>query len=313
MTLDSDTDSRTPLLSLRNIRHRYSHHASWGLLAGSARTRPEGRHWAVDDVNLDAYAGENLGIVGESGCGKSTLARIALHLTRPVSGHVFFDGEEITSAADARLKAFREAVQIVFQDPFGALDPRWRIGRTIAEPLYTSCLSREEVEARVSAVLASVGLDASDARRFPHEFSGGQRQRIAIARAIISRPRLVIADEPVSALDVSIQAQILNLINELSDVERMSFVLISHDLSVIAQATDRVAVMFAGRIIETGLTRDVFASPQHPYTASLLEASPGRHFATEGYGRAARARARAARKTAQYSVTQRALEVPADR
>lgn len=293
MTDTSATDPRTPLLSLRNIRHRYPNPRFWGSPSDSAGKRPEGRQWAVDDVSLDVHAGESLGIVGESGCGKSTLARIALHLMRPVSGQVFFNGREVTSAAEADLKQFRQAVQIVFQDPFGALDPRWRVGRTVAEPLYASGWSRNEIETRVGSVLAAVGLDAADARRFPHEFSGGQRQRIALARAIISRPRLVIADEPVSALDVSIQAQILNLINELSESEQTTFVLISHDLSVIAQATDRVAVMFAGQVIETGRTRDVFSSPQHPYTAALLEASPGRHFETLGYGRAARARARA--------------------
>ncbi|MBX8802125.1 ATP-binding cassette domain-containing protein [Pseudochrobactrum asaccharolyticum] len=227
-------------------------------------------------VSLSLKQGESLGIVGESGSGKSTLARSVMGLEKPQSGSVTINGKDIYSLGRAELKAARKEFQAIFQDPYGSLDPRHSVRRILAEPVVsledaTTAESREE---RIRQVLEAVGLPASAADKYPHEFSGGQRQRIAIARALITRPKLIVADEPVSALDVSIQAQVLNLMMDLQEQFGLSYLFISHDLGVMRVITDRVAVIHLGRIVEEGPTNEVFDNPQHPYTQALVNAVP---------------------------------------
>ena len=223
---------------------------------------------AVAGVSLAVQAGRNFGIVGESGSGKSTLARLVVALERPDAGHVRLDGQDVHNLPPKALRALRPHFQMVFQDPFGSLDPRQTLAKTIAEPL------RRNDPAAVAAMLQAVALHPSDAQRYPHEFSGGQRQRIAIARALITRPRLIVADEPVSALDVLIQAQVLNLMQDLQRDFGMAYLFISHDLAVVAHMCADVAVMFAGRIVEQGFAKALFGHPAHPYTAALVDAVP---------------------------------------
>ena len=237
---------------------------------------PQGRKvQAVSDVSLTLAEGEVLGIVGESGCGKSTLGRALLRLIEPSGGQVLFRGADITQLSRRAMRAVRGDMQIVFQDPYGSLNPRHRVRSIIAEPLVVQGnVSRAKQLERVAEVLALVGLDPSAADRYPHEFSGGQRQRIAIARAISLNPRLIVADEAVSALDVSVQSQIINLIADLRRRLNLSLIFISHDLSVIRHVSDRVAVMYLGRIVETGPTEALMEAPQHPYSQALLSAIP---------------------------------------
>jgi oligopeptide/dipeptide ABC transporter ATP-binding protein len=232
---------------------------------------------AVDRVSLDLRPGETLGVVGESGCGKSTLARLALRLIEPSGGAVRFAGEDLLALSPAALRARRRDMQIIFQDPYASLDPRLSVGRLIAEPLVIHGVGdRARRRRRVAELLDLVGLPAEAAQRYPHEFSGGQRQRIGIARAIALEPRLVIADEPVSALDVSIQAQIVNLLLELKARLGLSYLFISHDLSVVEHVSDRVAVMYLGRVVELADAETLYRSPRHPYTQALLSAVPQR-------------------------------------
>ncbi|WP_282608881.1 ABC transporter ATP-binding protein [Pelagibius sp. Alg239-R121] len=237
--------------------------------------RPESVR-AVNGVSFSVDRGKSFGIVGESGCGKSTLARTVMGLETPVSGRVLLDGQDLFALPALALRRLRQKFQMVFQDPYGSLDPRFKVERVIAEPLEVLLpgLNRRERRERVGETLDSVGLKPVDADRYPHEFSGGQRQRIAIARALITEPELIVADEPVSALDVSVQAQVLNLIMELQERRGLTFLFISHDLSVVRHITDEVAVMYAGEIVETGPTHKVFADPQHSYTRSLIDAVP---------------------------------------
>jgi peptide/nickel transport system ATP-binding protein len=227
---------------------------------------------ALRGVSLEVKQGERFGIVGESGCGKSTLLRIIAALDRATSGNVIVEGTDITRLSDRRLRFLRENLQLVFQDPMSSLDPRMRVRDIIAEPLVVQ--GHPASGERVRELLEAVGLSADAGNRYPHQFSGGQRQRISIARALAPRPRILIADEPVSALDVSVRAQVLNLISDLVDELNLTLVFVSHDLSVIKHVCDRVAVMNAGQIVETGYTGDVYAAPQHPYTQRLVSAIP---------------------------------------
>ena len=236
---------------------------------------------AVKGISFRIRRGRSLGLVGESGCGKSTLARLVTGLEDPTSGSVRIAGSNIHQISKNALRKLRREFQIVFQDPFGSLDPRHTIGRIVAEPLRTlEQISPAESQKRVLSVMEDVGLKATDIQKYPHEFSGGQRQRIAIARALITRPQLVVADEPVSALDVSVQAQILNLLNDLQQEYELSYLLISHDLAVVECVCDDVAVMHNGVFVEYGLTNELFRDPKHNYTKSLLDAVlplPGNH------------------------------------
>ena len=225
-------------------------------------SRPKMR--ALDRVSLRLGKGESFGIVGESGCGKSTLARTAMGLEPPQNGRILFQGEDIYAVSPEKLKSLRRGMQMVFQDPYGSLNPRHTIGRSIAEPLsLQENQTAEETSKLVGETLEEVGLEASDASKYPHEFSGGQRQRIALARALITRPAVIVADEPVSALDVSVQAQVLNLMLDLRERHQLAYLFISHDLSIVRHMTENVAVMFAGRIVEQGPTQDLFEEPSH--------------------------------------------------
>ena len=228
---------------------------------------------AVDGVSLSIAAGETVGLVGETGCGKSTLAQVIVRLTPPTAGTVRYQGRDVAGLRGAGLRAFRKDVQLIFQDPSASLDPRMRVRDILAEPLRAHRITND-VRGRVGELLELVGLKPDDGIRFPHQFSGGQRQRIGIARAVAMRPRLIVCDEPVSALDVSVQAQILNLLKSLQRELNLSYLFISHDLSVVRHVSDRIAVMYLGRVVETAAREDVFERPRHPYTTALLSAVP---------------------------------------
>ncbi len=258
----------TALLSIRDLVRRYR-------LPRTRLLGPPPELVAVDGVTLSIDPGRSLGVVGESGSGKSTLARAAMALETPSAGTVELLGQDLNALDAPSLRRARRDFQMVFQDPYGSLDPRQPVERIVAEPLTAlGRVDAAERRERVADALASVGLRPSDLDKFPHEFSGGQRQRIAIARALITRPKLIVADEPVSALDVSVQAQVLNLLRDLQQRLGLTYLLISHDLAVVDRVCDRVAVMLAGRVVEEGTPAQLFAAAAHPYTRALLEAVP---------------------------------------
>jgi ABC-type glutathione transport system ATPase component len=288
------------LVEIRNLHKIYPQ--AEPLLGGTPRNRNEVR--AVDDVSLDIHAGETLGLVGESGSGKSTLGRLILRLVEPTSGNIRFEGRDLLAVGTGEMRRLRRDMQIIFQDPFASLDPRYRVEDIIAEPLIIHGVDETDLEghdfsradsvlitreasaaegrastklsrrARVVQLLRAVGLDESILRRFPHEFSGGQRQRIGIARALALRPKFIVADEPVSALDVSVGAQIVNLLAQLQRDFRLTYLFISHAMPVVRYLSTRIAVMYRGKIVELGPTEQITERPQHPYTRSLLDATP---------------------------------------
>ena len=262
-----DSGAEPPLLSARGLVKRYRLRSG---LAGRRETFA-----AVDGVSFDVGSGETLGLVGESGSGKSTTGRLVLRLEDPSEGSVLFEGDDWLALSGAELRRRRRDLQVVFQDPNTSLNPRMRCGAQIAEPLRVQKLaSGRELTERVASLLQDVGLSAETAGRFPSELSGGQRQRVAIARALATRPRFVVCDEPISSLDVSIAAQVLNLLADLREKIGLSYLFISHDLAVVARVSDRIAVMYFGRIVEEGSAAEVVARPLHPYTAALLSAAP---------------------------------------
>lgn len=256
--------SGEPLLRVRGLRVSFPVRGAWPWTS-RASVR------AVDGVDLDLAAGETLGVVGESGCGKSTLGAAILGLQRTDGGQISFNGSSLVASSPARARA---GMQVIFQDPFASLNPKRRVWKSVAEPMLVRRAKRDAARERVAEIFDAVGLQAAHMDRFPHQFSGGQRQRLAIARAVVLRPKLIVCDEPVSALDVSVQSQILNLLNQLQARFGLAYLFISHDLTVVKNVSDRIAVIYLGRIVESAPAEQLFAAPGHPYTRALLDAVP---------------------------------------
>ncbi|MDG5790121.1 dipeptide ABC transporter ATP-binding protein [Evansella sp. AB-P1] len=259
---------REKLLEVKNLKKYFP-------VKGGVLQRTIGHVKAVDDVSFEIYKGETLGIVGESGSGKSTLGRTILRLLDPTEGQVIFEGDDISTLSNRKMRPYRKDMQMVFQDPFASLNPRMSVGEIIEEPMIVqNTLTKKERKEKVVDLLAKVGLPAEARSKYPHEFSGGQRQRIGIARALTLNPKLIIGDEPVSALDVSVQSQVLNLMGDLQDEFDLTYLFIAHDLSVVKHISDRVGVMYLGKMAEIGPKDKIFENPLHPYTQALLSAVP---------------------------------------
>ncbi|WMT20475.1 ABC transporter ATP-binding protein [Parageobacillus toebii] len=257
-----------PLLQVKGLKKYFP-------ITGGVFGKKIGEVKAVDDVTFTVYKGETLGIVGESGCGKSTTGRMLLRLIEPTEGSIVFEGKEVTKLSKSELRKMRRDMQMIFQDPFASLNPRHTVEKILEEPLVVHGIgSKEERKKRVQEMLEVVGLGRYHAKRYPHQFSGGQRQRIGIARALMTNPKLIIADEPVSALDVSIQAQVLNLLEDLQKEFGLTYIFIAHDLGVVRHISDRVGVMYLGRLVELADSDQLYESPKHPYTKALLSAVP---------------------------------------
>jgi len=258
------------LLSVHNLKKHFP------ITSGIILQRQVGAVKAVDDVNFDVFKGETLGLVGESGCGKSTTGRTVLQLYKPTSGSVVFEGKELTTLPAEELRKMRKRMQMIFQDPFASLNPRMSVGRIVAEPLRIHKIidNKKEEQEYVESLLERVGLNPYFVNRYPHEFSGGQRQRIGVARALALKPSFIVADEPISALDVSIQAQVVNLLEDLQDELNLTYLFIAHDLSMVRHICDRVAVMYLGKIVELAPADELYENPLHPYTQALLSAVP---------------------------------------
>jgi oligopeptide transport system ATP-binding protein len=265
----SGNPDRKVLVQVRNLKKYFP--ISRGLIL----KRHVGDVKAVDDVSFDIYEGETLGLVGESGCGKTTVGRTLLQIYRPTAGNVLFDGQDISQLRPAEMRAMRRQMQMIFQDPYASLNPRMTVGNIVSEPMmYHRVITRAERDARVQELLELVGLRAYFMKRYPHEFSGGQRQRIGIARSLGLGPRFIVCDEPISALDVSIQAQIVNLLEDLQETLGLTYLFIAHDLSMVRHISDRVAVMYLGKIVELTDRNELYTNPLHPYTKALLSAVP---------------------------------------
>ncbi len=261
-------DGQQPLIEANHLKLYFP------IKQGTLIDRTVGHVHAVDDVSLELQEGETLGIVGESGCGKSTLARCFVRLLEPTSGTLRFRGEDVTHLGRKSLEPMRREVQLVFQDPVASLNPRKRVGQIVGTPMRLHGIAKDKVVPRVRELLGQVGLNPEHLNRFPHEFSGGQRQRIGVARALAVDPRLIVLDEPVSALDVSIQAQVINLLDDLQDDLGLSYIFIAHDLSVVRHVSDQIAVMYLGKIVELSPAKELYTKPIHPYTEALLGAIP---------------------------------------
>jgi oligopeptide/dipeptide ABC transporter ATP-binding protein len=255
------------ILSIKNLTKNYT-------LAGGFSRRSKDVVHAVENISLEITEGETLGIVGESGCGKSTLGRMIVRLEDPTAGSIIFEGKDLAKESNRSLRSIRKRLQMIFQDPYASLNPRRQIGKIVEEPLRIHGMGKIERRTLAIELLKKVGLDENSYEKYPHEFSGGQRQRVVIARALALNPKLVVADEPVSALDVSIQAQVLNLFKDIQKEMGLTYVFIAHDLGVVRHVSDRIAVMYLGKIVELANAEDLYAHPSHPYTQALLSANP---------------------------------------